>query len=56
MPQRVSKEDAQRGLDEIFLSWAKRAGLRVADRLIDSITGRFWILDEHPGAERPSLS
>ncbi len=53
MPYRVSK-DAQRDLDEIFLYWAKRAGLRVADRLIDSITDRFWILGEHPDAGRPS--
>ena len=53
MPYRVSK-DAQRDLDEIFLYWARRAGLRVADRLIDSITDRFWILGEHPDAGRPS--
>jgi toxin ParE1/3/4 len=53
MPYRVSK-DAQRDLDEIFLYWAKRAGLRVADRLVDSITGRFWILGEHPSVGRPS--
>jgi toxin ParE1/3/4 len=53
MPYRVSK-DARRDLDEIFLYWAKRAGLRVADRLIDGITDRFWILGEHPDAGRPS--
>ena len=53
MSYRVSK-DAQRDLDEIFLDWAKRAGLRVADRLIDNITGRFWILGGHPSAGRPS--
>ncbi len=53
MPYRVSK-DAQRDLDEIFLYWARRAGLTVADRLIDSITDRFWILGEHPDAGRPS--
>ena len=53
MPYRVSK-DAQRDLDEIFLYWAKRAGLRVAGRLIDSITGRSLILGEHPSAGRPS--
>jgi toxin ParE1/3/4 len=53
MPYRVSK-DARRDLDEIFLYWAKRAGLGVADRLIDGITDRFWILGEHPDAGRPS--
>jgi len=51
MSYRVSK-DAQRDLDEIFLYWAKRASLTVADRLIDSITDRFWILGEHPEAGR----
>jgi len=53
MRYRVSK-DAQRDLDEIFVYCAKRAGLRVADRLIDSIIDRFWILGEHPDAGRPS--
>jgi toxin ParE1/3/4 len=53
MPYRASK-DAQRDLDEIFLYWARRANLRVADRLIDSIIDRFWILGEHPDAGRPS--
>jgi toxin ParE1/3/4 len=47
MPYRVSK-DAQRDLDEIFLYWAKRAGLRVADRLIERITDRFSMLGGHP--------
>ncbi len=49
----VSK-GAARDLDEIFLYWAERAGLRVADRLADSITDRLWILSEHPDAGRPS--
>lgn len=53
MRYRVSKA-AQQDLDEIFLYWARRAGLRAADRLIDSITGRFWILGAHPSAGRPS--
>jgi toxin ParE1/3/4 len=53
MPYRVSK-NAQRDLEEIFLYWANRAGLRVADRLIDGITDRFWILGEHPDAGRAS--
>jgi toxin ParE1/3/4 len=51
MSYRVSK-DAQQDLDEIFLYWAKRAGLRATERLVDSITGRFWILGEHPDAGR----
>jgi len=49
---RVSK-DAQQDLDEIFIYWAERAGLRAAGRLIDSITGRFWVLGEYPAAGRP---
>jgi toxin ParE1/3/4 len=53
MLYRVSK-DAEQDLDEIFLYWAKRAGLQVADRLIDNITGRFWLLGEHPSAGRDS--
>ncbi len=53
MRYRVSS-DAGRDLDEIFLYWAKRAGLEVADRLIDGITERFWLLGEHPDAGRPS--
>ena len=50
---RVSR-DAERDLDEIFLYWARRASLEVADRLIDSITERFWLVGEHPDAGRPS--
>ena len=50
---RVSRE-ASRDLDEIFLYWAKRAGLKIADRLIDGITERFWLLGEHPDAGRRS--
>jgi toxin ParE1/3/4 len=51
MRYRVSR-NAERDLDEIFLYWAKRAGLKVADRLMDSITERFWLLGEHPDAGR----
>jgi len=47
MKYRVSRDAAQ-DLDEIFFYWAKRAGLPVADRLIDSITERFWLLAEFP--------
>jgi toxin ParE1/3/4 len=50
---RVSR-DAALDLDEIFLYWVRRAGLKAADRLIDSITDRFWLVGEHPDAGRPS--
>jgi toxin ParE1/3/4 len=53
MRYRVSK-DTEKDLDEIFLYWAKRAGVKVADRLIDNITERFWLLGEHPAAGRPA--
>jgi len=53
MHYRVSKE-AERDLDRIFLYWAKRAGLTAAERLIDSITDRFWLLGEYPDAGSPS--
>ena len=43
---------AEQDLDEIFLYWAKRAGLKAADRLMDSITERFWLLGEYPDAGR----
>src|SRR5208283_6239579 len=49
MRYRVSSA-AEQDLDEIFLYWAKRAGLKVADRLMDSITERFWLLGEYPDA------
>lgn len=39
-------------LDEIFLYWARRASPEVADRIIDSIVDRFWLLGEHPSAGR----
>lgn len=53
MRYRVS-EDAERDLDEIFVYWAKRASLEVADRIIDRITERFWLLGEHPDAGLPT--
>jgi toxin ParE1/3/4 len=49
MRYQVSRE-AQQDLDEIFVYWAKRVSLDVADRLIDSITDRFWLLGEYPDA------
>jgi toxin ParE1/3/4 len=48
---RVSKE-ASRDLDEVFAYWGTRAGPDIADRLIDAITERFWILGEYPDAGR----
>jgi toxin ParE1/3/4 len=49
MRYRVSA-DAERDLDEIFLYWARRASLEVADRVVNSITDRFWLLGQHPDA------
>jgi toxin ParE1/3/4 len=49
MQYRVS-EDAERDLDDIFLYWADRASLEAADRVVDGITERFWLLGEHPDA------
>lgn len=51
MKYRLSK-DAMRELDDIFLYWAKRVSVEVAERLIDNITERFWLLGEHPTAGR----
>ena len=52
MRHRVS-EGAERDLDEIFLYWATRASLEAADRVVDRITERFWLLAEHPDAGKP---
>lgn len=49
MRYRVSR-GAEQDLDRIFLYWAKRAGLDAAERVIDSITERFWLLGEHADA------
>jgi len=43
---------AERDLDAIFLYWAERTSLQAADRLVDAITERFWLLGEHPEAGR----
>jgi toxin ParE1/3/4 len=53
MRYRVSA-DAERDLDEMFFYWENRAGLNVADRLVESISDRFWLVGEHPDAGRPS--
>jgi toxin ParE1/3/4 len=39
---------AERELDQIFLYWAQRAGVDIADKLIDSIEGRFALLGDYP--------
>ena len=49
MRYRVSAE-AERDLDEIFLYRAKRVSVEVAERLIDAITDRFWLVGEYPDA------
>jgi toxin ParE1/3/4 len=53
MRYRVS-DDAERDLEEIFLYWATRASLETADRVVDRITDRFWLLGEHPDAGKPA--
>ncbi len=49
MLYRIS-EDAQLDLEEIFLYWADRASLEAADRIVDRIAERFWLLGDHPKA------
>jgi toxin ParE1/3/4 len=51
MRYRVS-EVAERDLEEIFVYWAERANVDIADRLIDGIAERFWPLGEYPDAGR----
>jgi toxin ParE1/3/4 len=53
MRYRVS-EDAERVLDEIFVYWADRASPETAERVVDRITERFWLLGEHPDAGKPA--
>ena len=36
-------------LDDIWLYVARESGsVEIANRLIDAITGRFWLLAQHP--------
>jgi len=49
MRYRVTKQ-AEQDLDEIYLYRARRASPETADRLIDSIVDRFWLLGEYPDA------
>jgi toxin ParE1/3/4 len=53
MGYRIS-EGAEFDLDEIFLGWAERAGLKIADRIVDEIVERFRLLGEFPEAGRSS--
>ena len=53
MPYRVSA-NAQEDLDQIFAYWAKRVSVETADRLLDRITDRFWLLGEYPHAGKLS--
>ena len=53
MRYRVTRQ-AEEDLDEIYVYWAKRASPGAADRLIDSIVDRFWLLGELPDAGRAS--
>ena len=48
---RVSQA-AEKDLDEIFKDWAERASIDTADRLIDAIAERFWLLGEYPESGR----
>jgi len=43
---------ARADLDEIWLFTARKAGIAIADRLIDSITSRFPVLARMPQAGR----
>lgn len=51
MQFRVTKK-AERELDRIFVYWAQRAGVDVADRLIDSIEEQFALLGDYPSTGR----
>ena len=48
---KVARE-ASADLDEIFEYWARRASVGVAERLVDAIIHRFWILGRFPEAGR----
>jgi toxin ParE1/3/4 len=47
----VSKE-AEQDLDEIFVYWARNAGLDVADRTVEAIEERFALMGDFPNAGR----
>ena len=49
MPYRVAAS-AERDLEQIFVYWARRVSVETADRLIERISERFWLLGEYPEA------
>jgi toxin ParE1/3/4 len=49
MRHRISR-DARLDLDEIFIYWAKRANLTIAEKPVDQIEERFRLLAEYPDA------
>jgi len=52
MAHRISPE-AEADLDEIWLHAAKESSsIAIADRLVDAITERFWILARYPHVGR----
>jgi plasmid stabilization system protein ParE len=55
MQYRIS-EDVERDLEEIFVYWANRASLESADRIVDRITERFWLVGEHPMRASPQAT
>lgn len=54
MRYRVSA-DAERALDEIYVYWAVRENLEIADRVVDRITERFWLLGQHPNTGKAAF-
>ncbi len=51
MAHRLAPE-AEADLDEIWFYVATNASVDIADRLIDSITARFFLLAQHPRVGR----
>lgn len=43
---------AERQMDRIFVYWAERAGVDVADKVVDSIEERFALLGDYPSVGR----
>jgi toxin ParE1/3/4 len=41
---------AEQDLREIFLYWASRVSMEVAERIIKKIADRFWLIGEYPDA------
>jgi toxin ParE1/3/4 len=48
---RISREAAD-DLDSIFIFWAERSSLTIAQGIIEKIVSRFWLIAEHPEAGR----